>query len=53
MTANLLLFATCRPVFHPGPVTIRLKPQMKKYRSLWYKSTTNHNILYFLSIPGI
>jgi hypothetical protein len=26
---------------------------MKKYRSLWYKSTTNHNILYFLSIPGI
>jgi hypothetical protein len=53
MTANLLLFAACRSVFHPGPVTIRLKPQMKKYRSLWYKSTTNHNILYFLSIPGI
>jgi hypothetical protein len=26
---------------------------MKKYRCLLYKSTTNHNILYFLCIPGI
>jgi hypothetical protein len=26
---------------------------MKKYRSLWYMSTTNHNILYFHHIPGI
>jgi hypothetical protein len=26
---------------------------MKKYRSLWYKSTTNHNILYLHHIPGI
>jgi hypothetical protein len=25
-------------------MTVRLQPQMKKYRSLWYKSTTNHNI---------
>jgi hypothetical protein len=24
---------------------------MKKYRSLWYMSTTNHNILYFPVIP--
>jgi hypothetical protein len=26
---------------------------MKKYRSLWCMSTTNHNILYFLNIRGI
>jgi len=26
---------------------------MKKYRCLWYMSTRNHNILYFLYIPGI
>jgi|HubBroStandDraft_2_1064218.scaffolds.fasta_scaffold2506769_1 hypothetical protein len=26
---------------------------MKKYRSLWYKSTTNHNILYFSNISSI
>ena len=25
---------------------------MKKYRYLWNKSTTNHNILYFVHIPG-
>jgi hypothetical protein len=25
---------------------------MKKYRSLWCMSTTNHNILYFPAIPG-
>jgi hypothetical protein len=24
---------------------------MKKYRSLWYVSTRNHNILYFVCIP--
>ena len=33
--------------------TIRLQPQMKKYRCLWYKSTTNHNILYFVAVSGI
>jgi hypothetical protein len=26
---------------------------MKKYRSLWWMSTRNHNILYFVNIPGI
>jgi hypothetical protein len=26
---------------------------MKKYRSLWYMSTTNHNILYFVDITRI
>ena len=31
-------------------ITIRLKPQMKKYRCLWYVSTTNHNILYFVGV---
>ena len=25
---------------------------MKKYRSLWCMSTTNHNILYFVAIPS-
>ena len=25
---------------------------MKKYRCLWYVSTLNHNILYFVRIPG-
>jgi hypothetical protein len=33
-------------------ITIRLQPQMKKYRCLWGLSTTNHNILYFVRIPG-
>jgi hypothetical protein len=36
-----------------GLVTVRLQPQMKKYRCLWYKSSANHNILYFVPIPGI
>jgi len=31
-------------------VTVRLQPQMKKYRCPWYVSTTNHNILYFVGI---
>ena len=26
---------------------------MKKYRCLWYVSTRNHNILYFVYIPRI
>jgi hypothetical protein len=34
-------------------VTICLQPQMKKYRSLWWMSTTNHNILYFACNPCI
>jgi hypothetical protein len=42
-----------RRFFTPGIFTIRLKPQMKKYRSLWYMSTANHNILYFLHIYSI
>jgi hypothetical protein len=28
-------------------ITVRLKPQMKKYRCLWCMSTSNHNIWYF------
>jgi hypothetical protein len=31
-------------------ITVRLQPQMKKYRCPWYVSTTNHNILYFVGI---
>ncbi len=31
-------------------VTVRLQPQMKKYRCPWYVSTQNHNILYFVHI---
>jgi hypothetical protein len=34
-------------------VAARLQPQLKKYRCLWWMSTTNHNILYFLNISGI
>jgi len=34
-------------------LTVRLQPQMKKYRCLWCVSTTNHNILYFLIIFSI
>jgi hypothetical protein len=34
-------------------VTVRLQPQMKKYRCLWYMSTRNHNILYSEHIQGI
>jgi hypothetical protein len=33
-------------------VTVRLQPQMKKYRCPWYVSTQNHNILYFVHISG-
>jgi hypothetical protein len=40
-------------IFTPESMTIRLQPQMKKYRCLWYMSTTNHNILYFVAINGI
>jgi len=35
-------------VYTPEFMTIRLQPQMKKYRCLWCKSTTNHYILYFV-----
>ena len=42
----------CRWVFPPGFITIRLQPQMKKYRCLWCMSTANHNILYFVHICG-
>ncbi len=38
---------------HADFVTIRLQPQMKKYRCLWYMSTRNHNILYSADILGI
>jgi hypothetical protein len=31
----------------PFPLQSVNEPQMKKYRSLWGMSTTNHNILYF------
>ncbi|MGA3133795.1 MAG: hypothetical protein ABSD59_23770, partial [Terracidiphilus sp.] len=31
-------------------VTVRLQPQMKKYRCPWYMSIPNHNILYFVGI---
>jgi hypothetical protein len=48
-----LLSNDWRRFFTPRFVTIRLQPQMKKYRCRWYKSTTNHNILYFLYIPRI
>jgi hypothetical protein len=34
-------------------VTVRLQPQMKKYRCPWYVSIQNHNILYFVHISGI
>ena len=52
-TAKLELLAT------PPAVDSRLMllmigvgPQMEKYRSLWGKSRTNHNILYFVCICG-
>lgn len=37
-------------VFAPEFFTARLQPQMEKYRCLWYKSSSNHNILYFARI---
>jgi len=52
-TASSLLCANYRRLFEPEFISIRLQPQMKKYRSLWGMSTTNHNILYFLCIPRI
>jgi len=52
-TTDSVFSADCRRGLTPVSVTICLKPQMKKYRSLWYKSTTNHNILYFGNIHRI
>jgi hypothetical protein len=40
-------------VLPPVFFTVRLQPQMKKYRCLLGKSTANHNIWYFLHISGI
>ena len=51
--AGSLLSATYRRLFTPGFFTICLQSQMKKYRCLWYKSTTNHYILYFVCVPRI
>jgi hypothetical protein len=42
-----------RWLLHTGPRITILQPQMKKYRSLWCMSTTNHKILYFPHIRGI
>ncbi len=36
-----------------GFLTVRLQPQMKKYRCLWWMSTPGHNILYFFVICRI
>jgi len=52
-TAKLELLATLpavdsRLMF----LMIGVGPQMEKYRSLWGKSRTNHNILYFVCICG-
>jgi hypothetical protein len=33
--------------FAPNMFKVLLQPQMEKYRCLWYKSSSNHNILYF------
>ena len=47
-------FRICRgspaPYLRRFFITVRLQPQMKKYRCPWYVSTTNHNILYFVGI---
>jgi hypothetical protein len=52
-----LRFLSCvssfRRLFTPAFITIQLKPQMKTYRCLWWLSTTNHNILYFVGLPRI
>jgi hypothetical protein len=37
--------------FTPDFITARLQPQMEKYRCLWCKSSSNHNILYFQCTP--
>jgi len=38
---------------HAGALHNLLTAADEKYRSLWYMSTTNHNILYFVDIPSI
>jgi len=48
----MLFFNGLQAGRHARFVTVGLQPQMKKYRCLWYKSTTNHNILYFVRVPG-
>jgi hypothetical protein len=50
-TSNLVSLRPPGGVVTPGIIKIRLQPQMKKYRSLWYVSTRNHNILYFVCVP--
>ena len=40
-------------VFTPRFITIRLQPQMKKYRCLWCKSRINHYILYLVHDSGL
>jgi hypothetical protein len=36
--------------FAPNIIKVLLQPQMEKYRCLWCKSSSNHNILYFRCI---
>jgi hypothetical protein len=36
--------------FAPNMFKVLLQPQMEKYRCLWCKSSSNHNILYFRCI---
>jgi hypothetical protein len=36
--------------FAPNIFKVLLQPQMEKYRCLWCKSSSNHNILYFRCI---
>ena len=38
--------------FAPDFLTVRLQPQMKKYRRPWCMSRGNHNILCFLCVSG-
>jgi hypothetical protein len=52
-TAICLFLSGRRWRLHTDPRTTILQPQMKKYRSLWCMSTTNHKILYLPHIPGI
>ena len=37
---------------HRRLIKARLRPQMKKYLCLWYMSTKNHNILYFVDVSS-
>jgi hypothetical protein len=53
ITAICLFSSGLRRVSKSHPVTARLQPQMKKYRSLWWMSTGNHNILYLAYIRRI